>query len=403
MSEIQLSASLLLQSCHDTSRDDAITIRTHFEPVAGFGAPIKPAIYEGGKYQEGSRWLDAEDKQATPIIVIDNEASQANRLEAALSHYRTELGLPHFVLDFGSLALPPHLPKSLSSMQFPHRNADAYLRDALLEGIAFQKSEIGKAVFDATADLPEALLQWVPTGLLYGFWQSHLGKKGSQAKLARCWTSQLIGISPASTEITTNGTKGDPYNLSIANQVVFDANEETGWSVSDDLKKGKAKGDTPAGEKLTKERLSEIGHGQVPFDTQSPAAVSFKQIIQTATVSFAALRRITCTNTDQSAHARAVLASLGIAAHTAAFGRAVSLRSGCDLRATSTKWSWLSPTGDQTITTPTFETALAVFQETVGAAEKEGLNVGSKWRSETLLTPNEALAKVVTLTWPEGN
>jgi CRISPR-associated protein Csb1 len=68
--------------------------------------------------------------------------------------------------------------------RFPHRNADAYLRDATLDGASFMGSEVGRAVFDATADCPEALLQWCPQALLFGFWQSHLGKMRSQAKLA---------------------------------------------------------------------------------------------------------------------------------------------------------------------------------------------------------------------------
>ena len=41
--------------------------------------------------------------------------------------------MPELVLDFSDVgSLPAHLPRRLSSLEFPHRNADAYLRDARL-------------------------------------------------------------------------------------------------------------------------------------------------------------------------------------------------------------------------------------------------------------------------------
>ena len=393
-----LSADRLIASCADTARDDGITIQTTFEPLAGYGSPVKPAIYSGGKYQEGSRWMSEDDAAPTPIIVIDNEASQANRLEAALLDYRVAIGLPHFVLDLAGCVLPPHLPQSLSSLQFPHRNADAYLRDSMLDGTAFMKTPIGKSVFDATADRPEALLQWMPASLLFGFWQSHLGSSRSQAKLARCWTSQIIGIAPASTSHTVNGTKGDPLNLSIANKVEIPDNVAD-WVVAEDLKaKAKSAG---KGTETGKDRLSELGHGQVPFDSETPAGISFRVIRQSSTVSFASLRRVVCSDTGQSAEARAVLVALGLVAHAAAFGRSVSLRSGCDLRATSTTWTWNSPAGDVEFAPLLFDEALALFRSCVGSAETAGLPVGSAWSDITLLLPNSSLTKAIELTWPE--
>ena len=38
--------------------------------------------------------------------------------------------------------LPAHRPKQLSSLEFPHRNADAYLRDAQLDGQDFFKTAL---------------------------------------------------------------------------------------------------------------------------------------------------------------------------------------------------------------------------------------------------------------------
>ena len=100
-------------------------------PLAGPGGPVKPAVYEGGTYQQDRRWAARDDPEPTPVLVIDNVPSQANRLEAALHRHRESLSIPELVLDLSALPhLPAHLPRQLSSLEFPHRNADAYLRDA---------------------------------------------------------------------------------------------------------------------------------------------------------------------------------------------------------------------------------------------------------------------------------
>jgi len=95
---------------------------------------------------------------------------------------RSLLGLPELVLDLQGLPnRTVHLARAISSLRFPHRNADAYLRDSALEGVEFTKTEIGRAIFRATADDPAPLLSWLPQALLFGFWQSHLGKKGPRS------------------------------------------------------------------------------------------------------------------------------------------------------------------------------------------------------------------------------
>ena len=194
---VDLDAGVLIAACSDESADAGITITSALEPLGGPGSPVKPAGYEGGRFQEDRRWWGTgADRRPVDVLVIDNEPSQANRLEAALEQRRAELGLPEIVLDLTSVeALPPHLPAQISSFRFPHRNADAYLRDAMLDGTKFLTTEVGKAIFSATADKPEALLQWFPQALPFGFWQSHLGRR-SQAELARAWTSEIIGVEP---------------------------------------------------------------------------------------------------------------------------------------------------------------------------------------------------------------
>jgi CRISPR-associated protein Csb1 len=272
---MQLTADRLIDGCRDEAFDAGISISTLLEPLAGSGTPVKPAIYAGGVFQTGKRWWGSgESRKVVDVIVIDNIPSQANRVEAALKGLRDTLGLPELVLDLSSVAhLPAHLPRSLSSFEFPHRNADAYLRDAELDGEPFLKTPQGAAIVSAAADRPEALLEWMPQALVFGFWQSHLGKKRLQTKLARSYVSEIVGFEPAATDVRTFGIKGDPLNLSIDVALVYDEDNQVDWDIAGGEK---AKG------ARQKDSLAEVGHGQVPFAASEATlnAVSFVAIEQ---------------------------------------------------------------------------------------------------------------------------
>ena len=111
--------------------------------------------------------------------------------------------------------------------------------------------------------------------------------------------------------------------------------DRTAWEVGKGAKIASAKSD----------KLSEIGHGQVPFmgSEAAAAAVSFARVTQRATVSFAQLRRVGLGGGSGEADAavRAVLVALGLHAHQLAFGRGFVLRSGAELRRLSTTVTWL--------------------------------------------------------------
>jgi len=395
----ELTVELLTGGCADDSSDAGVSMVPSLEPLGGPGAPVKPAVYEGGRYQLDRRWWspDGEIRQAVDVVVIDNVPSQANRLEAALCELRDRLGLPELVLDLSGLDLPAHLPAQLSSFLFPHRNGDAYLRDAAVDGKAFMSSEVGKALFAGSADNPAALFEWMPQALLFGFWQSHLGKKRQQTKLARSWTSEIVGYRPAFAEggaadiVKTLGVKGDPLNLSIDDAVEYSDLDHTTWALTGEKKSG-GKGD---GKDRKKERLSEIGHGQVIAGGAS-AAVSFAEVEQRATVSFAGLRRV-----NAPAEGRALLAAIGLAGQVAAFGRVFSLRSGCDLRPSHTSWMWLGGGGDEPLAVPTLDRAVALVGECAAAAAAAGLPVGARWPQPLVLQPQTRLANVIAKTWPQ--
>ena len=385
----------LLAGCTDDSFDDGIRIDTELEPLAGLGGPVKPAVYEGGNYQHDRRWAAAGDSEATPVIVIDNVPSQANRLERALQQHRKSMSIPEFTLDLSAMPhLPSHLPKSLSSLEFPHRNADAYLRDSELNGENFMKTEIGKAIFGATAHACGPLIAWFPQALLYGFWQSHLGRNRQNTKHARAWVSEIVGWQPASTETRTFGLKGDALNLSTDEQVTSNPNDRTDWDVG---KGGKIEGGR-------NDKLSEIGHGQVPFmGAGAPAAaVSFARVTQRATVSFAQLRRVGLGTGTPGADAalRALLVALGLHAHQLAFGRGFALRSGAELRPSATTVTWLGDGGDESCDLLGAPATRELLQAARQKAESVGVPLDGWVRETRTLTPKANLRKAILATWP---
>ena len=393
----QIDLTALLAGCADDAFDDGIRIDSDLEPLSGPGGLVKPAVYEGGTYQRDRRWASASDGEPTEVIVIDNVPSQANRLEEALRKSRNSTSIPEFVLDFSELPhLPAHLPRSLSSLEFPHRNADAYLRDAELNGQDFLKTEIGQAIFGATAQTCGPLIAWFPQALLYGFWQSHLGKKRQNTKHARAWVSEIIGWQPASTETRVLGLKGDALNLNINDSVTSNPDDRTDWEVGRGAKIAGAKSD----------KLSEIGHGQVPFmgNDAPAAAVSFARVTQRATVSFAQLRRVGLggdNSVEADAAARALLVSLGLHAHQLAFGRGFALRSGAELRPRSTAATWLGADGDERIDFGGVDTTHALLESARVHAASCGVPLDGWGAPVTRLTPKANLKAAIRSTWPD--
>src|ERR1700687_2935291 len=109
-----IDADRLMAACDDASEEGGIVIRSELAPLGGAQAPVKPAVYAGGVFQEDLRWW-GDPPQVTRVIVIDNVPSQANRLEASLEALRPALGLPELVLDLSGIpSLPQHLPQRIS-------------------------------------------------------------------------------------------------------------------------------------------------------------------------------------------------------------------------------------------------------------------------------------------------
>ncbi|MCY3571198.1 MAG: type I-U CRISPR-associated RAMP protein Csb1/Cas7u [Chloroflexi bacterium] len=392
-----LDLERLLVGCADTGFDDGIRIEAELLPISGPGGPVKPAVYEGGSYQLDRRWDAPSDQEPVQVVVVDNVPSQANRLEHALWSDRQLNGIPEFILDLSELSgMPAHLPRSISSLKFPHRNADAYLRDATVDGQPFFATDLGQAIFAATAQECGPLMSWFPQALLFGFWQSHLGRKRHNTKHARAWVSEIIGWQPASIETRGLGLKGDPLNLNTDDLVTSNPEDRTKWGIG---KAGRIEGGR-------RDRLSEMGHGQVPFmgEDAAAAAVSFRRVTQRATVSFAQLRRVSLgreASEEADAAARALLVALGLHAHQLAFGRAFALRSAADLRPSARTVTWLGGSDDQECDLGGADATRALLADCREHAALVGVPLEGWNQPAIILHPGDALAKAIRLTWPE--
>ena len=253
----------------------------------------------------------------------------------------------------------------------------------------------GGPIFGATAQACGPLMAWFPQALLYGFWQSHLGKKRTNSKHARAWVSEIVGWQPASTETRVLGLKGDALNLNTAEVVTSNPDDRTKWNVG--------KGEKVEGGKSDK--LSEIGHGQVPFmgSDATAAAVSFARVTQRATVSFAQLRRVTLGGRQPEADAavRALLVALGLHAHQLAFGRGFALRSGAELRPRATTTTWLGNESDEMCALGAAEVTQKLLESARKHAGSVGVPLDGWGQPPKKLTPKENLRAAIRSTWPE--
>jgi len=334
-------------------------------------------------------------------VLLDSVQSQANRMELALQEAVDSgaIKMPIIAVDFsahgpsGDLDADKEAGRLLdsigrvTSLQAPHRLADAILRDSELNGVPFRKTESGKALNRASAFAATPIYQLCPTALVFGMWDSTGPKGGLGAKFERALVSEVIGFGAAISEIhKSRGVRRDPLEASRAVPIV--KNEDGSWRVVDDPKK---KGVV---------RPSEINHGSVPFESDN-AGVTVEFAEQITTLSLIALRRLRFpidgkANTKADAAGQAVLAALGLCASTLAFESGMGLRSRCLLWPDGPmEWELLAKPGAAPEKfTLEGDSATKLLSDAVNAAG----SVGLKWQTDPLtLQPSKELLKLVRL------
>jgi CRISPR-associated protein Csb1 len=341
-----MSKALTLKEVQEAVTGKAAAFRcvTEYQPAGGPGDKVFPPTYEGGKYATEKRRLPGET-EPVDCVLLDSVQSQANRMELALldAWERERISLPVIAVDFAGNDMPKVL--RITSLEAPHRIADALLRDSLLDGKPFRKSDLGKRLDDVDNRNATVLFEVCPTTLLLGMWDSTGPKGGLGAKFQRAMVSEIVGIG-VTTGVKTS-SRLDPAQITLGAGPLYQM-KEGGWT----LDEKKAAKDKKGPLKLGKDgKPSEANHGNVT-PSIADGGVTLTKALQTTVISLPALRRLRfplngkyAPATDDAA--RTVLAALGLCAATLTRELGCDLRSRCQLVATSAyEWELLGNPGD---------------------------------------------------------
>lgn len=360
----------------------AFRCRRTLQPAGGPGTKVFPPTYAGAVYAVEQRRLPGREQPVT-CVLLDSVQSQANRMEEGLQDAldRKQIRIPVLEVTFSDAKLIEPVGK-VTSLQVPHRIADAILRDSELDGKPFRKSELGKTVDSAGPLNAAPIYALCPTALLFGMWDSTGPKGGLGVKIERAMVSEIVGIGIERAE-KNRGIRRDP--LQIVRSVAV-TGSPSDWSVANDAKTKGAM------------RPSEINHSSVPFDNEN-AGVTLESAEQTITLSLIALRRLRFPLKGQStpeidAAAHAVLAALGLCAATLAAEKGMDLRSRCLLWPDGPmEWELLAKPGESPQKfSLDGQAAIGLLNEAVAHARKLGL----KWEEEPItLTPSKQLVELV--------
>lgn len=320
---------------------------TELQPAGGAGDKVFPPTYEGGKYAFENRHVPGRD-EPVPCVLLDSVQSQANRMELALLDAWRAGRLP---LPVATVTFPDTLeqPLRVTSLEAPHRIADALLRDSLVDGQPFRKSDVGRRIGEVDLHNATALFEHCPTALVFGMWDSTGPKGGLGAKFARAVVSEIVGIDAVHGVRTSS--RIDPARVPLQAGPLYQAEDRSGigWTLDEKKalkdRKGRAQ---PLGKTG---RPSEANHGNVT-PTIADGGVTLSRAVQTTVLSLPALRRLRFPIGGEhdpavDAAARSALAALALCAGALAREQGSDLRTRCLLVPVEpTEWELLDRPGE---------------------------------------------------------
>lgn len=398
----------------------AFRCRTRLQPAGGEGDKVFPPTYAGAVYAMEMRRVAGRD-ELVRCVLLDSVQSQANRAEEALQDAVDEkrISIPVVEVDFGDIPIvnPGSTDDGLfepigrvTSLEAPHRIADAILRDSELDGKPFRNSDEGRKIIIATLRNATPLFELCPTALVYGIWDSTGPKGGLGVKFQRAVVSEIIGIDAALGVKTSS--RMDPLAIQLKAGPVYQGNDGT-WTTSIELAKFDKKKPILVGKEG---KPSEVNHGNIApslSDTgRDPlgqdgdriylaGGVTIRYAEQTTVLSLPALRRLRFpldpkgkSDTDINLAAQTVLAALGLCGAVLAAERGLDLRSRCLLTvAEKPKWELLPGNGDApTQFEMNAEEAIQLLKDAIKDAKSKKL----PWRDEILkLKPAKKLIELV--------
>lgn len=327
-----LSEALDPATAGDLRGAAAIRLRPSLQPAGGPGTKVMPPTYAPERQGEPPRYVHEErkiDGETKPCVSLDSVASQANRLEVALSGAieSGELHVPNIWVDQGEFGLH-------SALDFSHRAFDAWIEDAESEdGTAFGGSDLWKEGLAVShRHNLTALMTHCPTSILLGSWASRSKNPQGTTRLARVLTSEIIGVGYVEGQRAAG--KIDVHNVSSGvtvyvgekARVVTDPKEARGGPKSPKKFPTKAKGEVG--------RPSAAGYGNVAPSLAQHGGVTIDYALQIATLSLPALRECRFpengnSSSERDIAGRVMLASLGLRMLALQVDQGYDLRSGC--------------------------------------------------------------------------
>lgn len=390
--------ALTLDELRNAVRGTAAAFRSvaELQPAGGRGDKVFPPTYEGSKYAMEKRRLPGIE-EPVDCVVLDSVQSQANRMELALldAWEAKRISLPVLTVDFGGNNLEKVL--RITSLEMPHRIADAILRDSLLDGKPFRKSSAGKRLDNVDVKNATALFELCPSALLFGMWDSTGPKGGLGAKFARAVVSEIVGYHAQTGRRTSS--RIDPLQVQKAAGPLYVAETKDGihWTLDHQNAVKDSKGNP---KKIGKDGApSEANLGNIT-PTIADGGVTISHAIQTTVISLPALRRLRfpLDNRQQDPRvdlaARTALAALALCAAELAREAGYDLRSRCQLVPTrDVKWELLlRPDEEPRRFRFSGEDSLNLFDQ----ALKNALPTGLPWQAEELrLQPSSELVELV--------
>ncbi len=373
--EVNTMTQLTLDSLTAKVRDGEYALArivTTYQPAGGAGSKVFPPTFPSSQSDPSPYLLEdrVQDGRARKAVVLDQVASQANRGEEALAAAWASgvARMPMLRLTHAGVT-----NAVITGLDAPHRAFDAYWRDSLLDGVKFDKTDVGKALQAANLADASALLKHDPGSLDFGSWNSH--RKGHQAKFPRVYASEIVGWDPV--EGVRKAGRMDPLNL-----VGSRSGEGDEWTYSSTT------------QKTAKGKLSEIGHGNI---APNPAhgGVTITSATRFATLSLTALNRIGFGKAvpEQVVAARVYLAAFALLADRLAFGGpGVWLRSGCELVVEDESLEWIGRGGVVEAFSLSPSEAVALYGAALDFAVAAGLELALE---PVELTPSAALGKAI--------
>lgn len=377
-------------------RSAAVRRIASLQPSGGPGDKVFPPTYEKGQYATEKRRLAGKDVEC---VLLDSVQSQANRMELALLRAwdAGRLPLPVIAVDFTDTGVRG--VRRVTSLEAPHRLADAILRDSTVESKTFPDFLESRGFGDCGPANATVLFELCPTALVFGMWDSTGRRGGLGVKFQRALVSEIVGVDAVVGRKTAS--RIDPLQIQVKAGELYEGQDGT-WTLDEKgaiKEKGKPK-------KLGKDgKPSEANHGNVT-PTIADGGVTVGRVELTTTISLPVLRRLSfpakdgTTDQKRDRTAQAALLALALAGATLADEAGHDLRSRCHLwQPEPADWEVLGKPGSKPESFSLDRAAaLALMEEAAARLGKVGLAWSKRAEKELgslVLKPQEKLVRLV--------